>query len=258
MRSQLTITLAVWRAIFLREALDRLFRERAAWFWLMIEPMTHIGFLGLLWAAVRRTNMGGMDVVVWLMVGMLAFFLFRRTGIQVMYAVDCNRPLFVYRQVKPFDTAIVRAGLEAFIMVIVSLTTIAIVILLGRDAIPGDPLLVLGAALGLWLFGVGYGLVTSVLMELVPELEHIFKILMLPLYLVSGVIWPLATIPMPYRDYLLANPVAHGIEAVRLGFMSHYHAVPGVSLGYLYGCATVVVFLGLLLYRRYILRLVMQ
>ena len=258
MRSSLSITISVWRAIFLREALDRLFRERGAWFWLLIEPVTHIGFLALIWGVVRKASMGGMDVVVWLMVGMLAFFLFRRTAIQVMYAVDCNRPLFAYRQVKPFDTAIVRGGLEAFIMTLVSAIVIIIVNLLGRDAIPGDPLLVLGAVLGLWLFGMGYGLIASVLMELVPELEHIIKILMIPLYLISGCIWPLSSIPMPYRDYLLINPVAHGIEAVRLGYVSHYYAVPGLSLSYLYGCSAVSIFLGLLLYRRYVLRLVMQ
>lgn len=258
MRSSLSITFSVWRAIFLREALDRLFKERGAWFWLLIEPVAHIGFLGLMWGAIRKTSMGGMDVVVWLMVGMLAFFLFRRTGMQVMYAVDCNRHLFAYRQVKPFDTAIVRGSLEAFIMVLVSATIIIIVNFLGRDAIPSDPLLVMGAALGLWVFGMGYGLITSVLMELVPELEHILKILMLPLYLISGVIWPLSVIPMPYRDYLMINPIAHGIEAVRLGYMPHYHAVPGVSLGYLYGCSVVCIFLGLLLYKRFVLRLVMQ
>ena len=258
MRSSPNITLSVWRAIFLREALDRLFGERGAWFWLLIEPIAHIGFLGMLWGVVRKTTMGGMDVVVWLMVGMLGFFLFRRTGMQVMYAVDCNRPLFAYRQVKPFDTAMVRGVLEAFIMVLVSATIISIAYFLGRAAIPSDPLLVMGAALGLWLFGMGYGLITSVLMELVPELEHILKILMLPLYLISGVIWPLSVIPMPYRDYLMINPIAHGIEAVRLGYMPHYHAVPGVSLGYLYGCSVVCIFLGLLLYKRFVLRLVMQ
>lgn len=258
MRSSLNITFAVWRAIFLQEALDRLFKERGAWFWLLVEPMTHIGFLAIMFGVIRKTTMGGMDVVVWVVVGMLAFFLFRRTGMQVMYAVDCNRPLFVYRQVKPFDTAIVRGGLEAFIMVLESAIILTIINLLGRDTVPSDPLLVLGAALGLWLFAMGYGLITSVLMELVPELEHIFKILMMPLYLLSGVIWPLASIPMPYRSHLMINPVAHGIEAVRLGYMPHYHAVPGVSLSYLYGCATVCIFIGLLLYRRYVLRLVMQ
>lgn len=258
MRSPLSVTFAVWRAVFLREALDRLFGERAAWLWLLVEPVTHIGFIALVWRVLRQRAIGGIDIAVWTMVGMLAFFLFRRTGIQVMYAVDCNRPMFVYRQVKPFDTAIVRGGLEAFLMANISVTIITIANLLGHDAIPRDPLLVIIAAAGLWLFGMGYGLIASVLMELVPELEHILKILMMPLYLISGVIMPISAVPMPYRDYLMINPIVHGIEAVRLGYVPHYHAVPGVSLQYLYACAAVSICLGLLMYRRYALQLVMR
>lgn len=258
MRSQLSITLAVWRAIFLREALDRLFGERGAWFWLLIEPVTHISVIALVWRALSTRAIGGIDIAVWTMVGMLAFFLFRRTATQVMFSADCNKPLFVYRQVKPFDAAIVRGGLEAFLMTLVSIIILVIAYLLGHDVIPNDPLLVMASVAGLWLFGIGYGLVTSVLMELVPELEHIFKILMMPLYLMSGTIIPLTSIPMPYRDYLMINPIAHGLEVVREGFVPNYHAVPGSSLAYLYAFSVVTVFLGLLLYRRFALRLVMR
>jgi capsular polysaccharide transport system permease protein len=258
MRSPLSITFSVWQAIFLREALDRLFNMRGAWFWLLIEPVVHIAFIATVWTAFRMRNVGGMDLAVWIIVGMLAFFLFRRTAIQVMYALQCNRALFAYRQVKPFDTAIVRAGLEAFLMALVSIVILTVATLLGRATLPVDPLEAMLASAGLWLFGLGYGLLASVLMELVPESEHILKILMLPLYLISGVIWPLASIPSPYRDMLMINPIAHGLEAVRIGFVPYYHAVPGVSQGYLYTFAVASVFLGLLLYRRLALRLVMR
>lgn len=258
MRSSLAITFSVWRAIFLRESLDRLFDMRGAWFWLLIEPVFHIGFFAFLYAAIRMRSVGGIDYTIWIMVGMLAFFLFRRTSIQVMYAVDCNQSLFVYRQVKPFDAAVVRAGLEAFLMVFISATILTVAFLLGHATIPSDPLLVIQASLGLWLFGLGYGLVASVLMELIPELEHLLKILMLPLYLISGVIWPISSIPQPYRDMLMFNPIAHGLELVRIGFVPHYHAVAGVSLGYLYAWVVVYIFIGLALYRRFALKLVMQ
>ena len=39
------------------------------------------------------------------------------------------------------------------------------------------------ALFGLWLFGMGYGLIASVLIALVRETEHILKIMMMPLYL---------------------------------------------------------------------------
>ncbi|MBX3671196.1 MAG: ABC transporter permease [Rhodocyclaceae bacterium] len=258
MRSPLSITLSVWRAIFLREALDRLFRERAAWFWLLLEPVLYIMFIAFIWLALRAHTIGGIDIAVWVMVGMLAYFLFRRTAIQVMYAAECNRAYFAYRQVKPFDTAIVRGALEAFLMGIVAFIVLNAALLLGHDAIPQDPLGVISAAFGLWLLGLGYGLVASVIMVLVPELEHILNLFMLPMYLISGVIYPVASVPPPYRDLLMINPVAHALEAVRQGYVPHYHAVDGVSLFYLYAWAAVAVLFGMLLYRRFALRLVMQ
>jgi capsular polysaccharide transport system permease protein len=258
MRSPFSITFSVWRAIFLREALDRLFGERAAWFWLLFEPMVHIGFFAWVWSMLRAGSMGGIDIAIWLIVGLLSFFLFRRTGLQVLHAVDSNRPLFAYRQVKPFDTALVRGVLEAFLLALISVGVLLIAQLLGHTAFPEDPLLVMSAACGLWLLGMGYGLIASVLMMLVPELKHVLNILMLPLYLISGVIMPLSRIPLPWRDLLMLNPIAHGLELVRQGFVLYYHVVPGTDLFYLHAFAVVCVFLGLLLYRRFALRLVMQ
>lgn len=257
-RNPFAVTFAVWHAMFLREALDRLFDMRAAWLWLMLEPILHIGFIAYIFTVIRMRTVGGMDVVIWIIVGLLGFFLFRRTGIQVMHAVDSNRAYFAYRQVKPFDAAVVRAGLEAFLMSIIAIVILTVATLLGYATLPVDPLSVLVAAFGLWLCGLGFGLVTSVLMRLVPELKHIFSIIMLPLYLISGVIWPLSAVPEPYRSWLLLNPIAHGLEVMRSGFADYYYAVPGVSLSYLYTFAITSILLGLLLYRRFHLRLVMQ
>lgn len=257
-RNPIAVTFAVWRAIFLREALDRLFDMRFAWFWLLAEPVLHIAFITFVMTVIRVRTVGNADVVVWIIIGMLAFFLFRRTAVQVTHAVDSNRPLFTYRQVKPFDPAIARAVLEGFLMAIIALVILGTAALLGHQTFPVDALLVMQAVFGLWLFGIGYGLVASVLMALVPEMEHVLKIVMLPLYLISGVIWPLASIPLPYRDILMINPIAHGLELVRMGFFPYYHTVPGFSMPYLFAWGVVSIMLGLMLYRRFAIQLVMR
>lgn len=257
-RSPMAVTWAVWRALVLRESLDRLFDMRAAWFWLLMEPVLHISFITFIFTVIRMRTVGGIDVMLWIVVGMLAFFTFRRTAVQVMYAVDSNKPLFAYRQVKPFDTSLARGVLEAFLMALVSILILTVVALLGHSVLPDDPLQVFVTFFGLWLFGVGYGLVASVLMALVKETQHILKILMMPLYLISGVIMPISAVPPPYRDLLLINPIAHGLELVRHGFSTYYHMVPGVSTAYLYSWGIVSVFLGLVLYRRFGLQLVMK
>jgi capsular polysaccharide transport system permease protein len=257
-RSSTIITVAVWKALFLREVLARILSGRAAWFWLLAEPVFNVAYLLVIFTVISVRTVGGIDTTIWLMVGMLAFFMFRRTATQVQNGISANQALFTYRQVKPIDTLLVRGALEAFLMIIVTVILLSGAALLGHSVLPADPLAVLEAFLGLWLIGVGFGLIASVAIQLVPELGQIIGLIMMPLYILSGVMLPIASVPQPYRDWLLLNPVAHGLEAARLGFAPYYHAVPELSIAYIYQFALVSIFLGLALQRRFALKLVTQ
>jgi capsular polysaccharide transport system permease protein len=255
-RQPLDITLAVWRALFLREAVNRISKERAAWLWLLLEPMFHIVFLLLIFTVIRVRVIGGIETIIWLMVGLLAFFMFRRPAQQAMNAVGANQALFTYRQVKPVDTVLVRAALEGFLMTLVTAILLTGAGLYGLEILPADPLAVLEAFFGMWLIGLGFGLIVSVADELVPLLGRIIGMLMQPFYFFSGVIFPFAKLPTPYREWLLYNPLAHGLEAARLGFAPHYQAVPELSVGYLYACALTSIFIGLALHHHFSSRLI--
>lgn len=257
-RTSTNITLSVWKALFLREAVSRLSAGRAAWLWLLLDPLIQIVFLLFIFSIIRMRTVGGIDTVVWLMVGMLAFLMFRRTATQTQNAVGSNQGLFTYRQVKPVDTVLVRAALEGFLTVLVAIILFGGAILFGVGVIPDDPLFVLEAFFGLWLLGMGFGLMASVASELIPELGKVIGFVMTPLYFASGVMIPIASVPQPYRDWLLLNPVAHGLDAARLGFAPYYHVVPELSIAYLYGFALVTIFLGLALHIRFATRLVTQ
>lgn len=257
-RSPLTITLAVWKALLLREALSRLFGRRAAWFWLLLEPVFHVAYLMVIFAVIRVRHVGGIATPLWLMVGLLAYFMFQRASRQAMNAVGSNQALFVYRQVLPVDTVLVRAGLEGAVMVVVTMLMLAGGALFGLRVVPADPLLVLGALAGMWLLGLGLGLCSSVVAELSPEGGRVLLMLMRPLYMLSGVVFPIAMVPQPYRDWLALNPLVHGLDAVRLGFAPYYHEIPGLDLGYLYEWAMVLVLLGLMLQVALARRMVMQ
>jgi len=246
-RSSLAITLSVWRALFLREALSRMFGRRAALTWLLLEPIVHIAFMVFVFTVLRVRHVGGIDTALWLMTGLLAFFLFRRVATQGATAIGANLALYTYRQVKPVDTVLVRCLLEALIMLLIATIVLAGAALLGVPLHVESPLEVMAAVVGLWLLGVGYGLAVSVVNELSPEVGNIIGLLMLPLYLVSGVLFPLSALPNPYREWVMFNPVAHGVEAVREGLASHYHAAPELSMGFLYLCALVLLFFGLAL-----------
>lgn len=257
-RSSLSITLSVWRALFLREALTRISGGRAKWFWVVAEPLAHMAFMIAVLVAMRQRVVAGMDAYVWIASAMIAFFMFRRSGKQGMDAIGANRSMFAYRQVRPVDTVLVRAALEAFLMLLISIPTWLGLALLDRDIVPADPMLVIASLFGLWILGVGFGLVFSVAVELIQEAGIFINFLLMPLYMISGVIFPITIVPYPYQDWLLLNPVLHGIEGVREGFSSYYHGLPALDLAYLYVFSLCLLFFGLALQIRFSERLVAQ
>jgi capsular polysaccharide transport system permease protein len=251
MRSSLQITLAVLHALLMREALQRLFSTRAAWAWLLAEPLFHIGYLTVIYTMVRVRSVGGIDLVIWLLSGLMAFFLFRRTASQVGAALKANRALFTYRQIKPLDTFIARALLEGALMVVLMGVVFLGATLLGHTAAPEAPLIVLLAFGCVWIIGFAWGLFVAVASDVVPELGNVIDLISRPLYLVSGVAFPLSMLPPVLREWLMLNPLAHLIELVRLGIAPHYHAAPEANLAYPYAFALVIVFAGLLLLMRF-------
>jgi len=257
-RSSLGITLSVWRALLLREALTRISGRRAPWLWLLIEPMVHMAFFVFIFAVIGHRVVGGIDSGMWIIIGMLAFFMFRRCAQQGLEGIKANRALFAYRQVRPVDTVIVRAVMEGLLMLIISLVILALAALLGYAVLPDDPLKVLLSLFGLWLVGLAFGLMLSVPNELIPEFGFLVRFLMMPLYLISGVMMPIAVVTPQFRQWLLINPIVHGVESIRLGYASYYHAPSDISLQYLYSVATFMLFLGLLLQVRFSQRLITQ
>jgi capsular polysaccharide transport system permease protein len=108
----------------------------------------------------------------------------------------------------------------------------------------------------LWCLAMGFGLITSVVTELIPELGEVLSLVMMPLFFLSGVIFPVGAVPMPYREWMLFNPIVHSVEGMRLGFASHYQPVSELDLWYPAATAFVMIFLGLLLHRRFATRLI--
>lgn len=257
-RTPLAVAFAVWKALFLREAITRVWSSRTAWVWLFVEPLFHVCYLMVIFTVVRVRNVGGIETATWIMVGLLGFLMFKRTAMQADKAIGANKALFAYRQIKPVDCVIVRAVLELVLMIIIAVILFGAAAFFGFPSIPADPLSLFYAFVGMWMTGFGFGLISSVATELVPEIGRLLGLAMVPLYLLSGVIFPIAAVPPPYRDWLLLNPLVHGLEAIRLAVAPYYHTVPGVDLSYLIACSMVMIFIGLALYQHFSLKLVMK
>jgi capsular polysaccharide transport system permease protein len=254
-RSPGEVTWAVWKALFLREAITRLSAGRAAWLWLLIEPISHVAVLMLFFALIRHRNPFGVPGPMFIMTGVLAFLMMRNAFGRATDAVKANAALFAYRQVKPVDTVLVRAALEGFLLIIVALLVFSGAGMIDFDVVPHDPLAVLLAFALMWLSGAGMGLLFSVATFVAPEIGKIVQMVNRPLYLASCIMFPSMLIPQPYRDWVMLNPFAHGVESVRAGFFPSYRIAPQTSLAYLAAFGLITVFLGLALHIRFAKRL---
>jgi len=258
MRSSISITWAVWKALFLREAVSRLSAGRAAWLWILLEPLVHLIILNVLFGFILQQIVSGIDGGLFITTGLLGFFMAQNTALRCMDAINANAALFAYRQVLAVDTVLVRAALEAVLLLISALVLLLGLGLLDYKVVPQDFLLVMVSFVALWLTGLGLGLVLSVASELIPEVGKVAGMIFRLFYFLSGVMFPVSAIPPAYRDWFLLNPLVHGIECLRVGFFPQYHAIAGVSLTYLLGFAMVTMCLGLALHVRFATRLVAQ
>lgn len=250
-RSPFAITLDVWKALFLREAVFRLFQHRIAWVWLILEPIVHVALMIWVFTSFQQSVIAGANAALFIALGVLGFFLPRNVLLRSLDAIPQNAGLFTYRQVKPVDTVIVRAGLEGFIEIVIFCTIFAGLAMLGYPAAPADLLAVLEALAVLWLLGTGLGLTVSVAGQMIPEIARTVRVMILPVYFVSAVFYPTIALPHALREPLLTNPFVHGIEALRKAFMPGYQMPSEISLGFPLAVAVIFIFLGLVLHVRY-------
>ncbi|MBK5929087.1 ABC transporter permease [Halochromatium salexigens] len=240
----------------MREVLARTTGDRMGWFWLLGEPIAFIAFMVSLRTFLGRTReIIGAEFVPWLIVGLTGFFLVRNAIQRGMSAIQANQALFAYRQIKPVDPLLVRNAMEGLLQTIVLLILVGLAVLNGIDALPDAVPGVFVLWLSLWLLGLGCALVVSVVVRLVPDLERLVKMSMFPLLILSGVILPLQRFPPSILEYLLYNPIVHGLELLRSQYFEGYHMLAGVSLDYLWRWILVSLALGLALHARFERRL---
>ncbi|KGG92191.1 ABC transporter [Comamonas thiooxydans] len=254
-RGSLSVTFAVWNALFLREAVARLSATRGAWVLIVLEPVLHACFMLLLYTVLRTRSVAGADVAVWLVLGLTGYFTVQNVFQRSMGAVSANKALFAYRQVRPIDTVIVRAALETVMGLIILVSILIVLALFGRQIAPEYPMESILSFIGLILSGLGIGLIISVFSDLVPEFASLMNFIFKPLYLLSGAIFPLSVIPIKYREWAFLNPFAHGLELLRSSFFSTYHSAPEANFEYLYSFAIASIFFGLALHLKFSQRL---
>jgi capsular polysaccharide transport system permease protein len=239
----------VVEALVLRETRTRFGRLQLGYLWAVIEPALWIATFYAIYAIAGREAPVGMDLVSFLLTGLLPYGLFSAVTNQVSQSINGNKALLFYPQVRTLDIVAARTILECVTSAAVFfLFVIGHALFVQQWPTVDDTLVaIFGFALAAGM-GIGLGLVFCSLEVLTSAVGRVRGPLLRPLFWCSGLFYTANGMPTNVRDILLYNPMLHVTEIVRDGWFPSYqarHADPGYAIAWM----LFLVVLGLLLER---------
>lgn len=255
-RTSLQIFCDVIFALMLREFLTRFGSRRMGAFWTLFEPAVHVGIMLVIFAVIRPRSLPGIDYAIFLIYGLLPFFLMRNLTKFLMNSVNANSALFAYPNIKVFDTYIARTIVEIMIYITIYMFFIFIIGFWGDDNIRiAHPLGAMAYLLMGILFSVGFGIFLSCLLTEFPNLSTIISVFFTAIYFSCGILFPIWIIPEPYLGYVMYNPYAQYINGIRESVITNYPEVNHMSLTYSFATMFMMLCLGITTYRLFKQRL---
>lgn len=246
-RSGLVVMYASVRALFFRELQTRFGHYRIGYVWALLEPVLSVIFMLILFGAIVKRVLPGIEYPVFLINGILPFFVFRKSVTQALGAIEANAGLLSYRNVKPIDIIIARSGLEFLLYFVCYVFLSLVLVWIGYEISLSHIPYLLFCWLGLLLFSFGVASCFLVVGSWSREVNKVITPFFILLYFMSGALFPLHRVPEQYLVYFLWNPLAHLFELMRHSVAPSYSALPGVSMSYFLVCTIFVLFLGLAL-----------
>jgi capsular polysaccharide transport system permease protein len=254
-RSHFQIQRDVIYALLLRELSSSFGKSRSGFFWAMVEPVAHLLVPVLIFSFIRVRLIPGVEYPVFLVYGFLPFLLFKVICLQMVNGLNAAKGLLAYRQVLLMDVFIAKAIAYAVIQAIVFAIVLTGLAMFGFEVLPPRPVEFVAVLALTVIFAFGLGLVLAAVTSLVPDARAMVSIMFMPLYFISGILFPVTRFPDEWVRWMAINPILHFAELSRAASLDGYDPMKYTSIAYPVALALVLTIVGLMLYRlRYLAR----
>lgn len=231
-------------AIMLRESRARYGDRQAGYLWALVEPVTHIFGLSLLFYLAGRTAPLEGGLLIFMATGYVVFLPFRRLLKTMMGGYSSGESLLTFPVVKVFDVFLGRGILYLSTWFVTIFIVIGVLIGSGNAAMPDNVFPMIVAIFALWAIGFGAGAFLGLVTQFYPSVRSILRLPRRMLYFTSGVFFLPDTMPPVFRDIILWNPITHAIILFREGYYEMYKS-QFLDLQYLFGWSIFSVFIAL-------------
>ncbi|NVD39786.1 ABC transporter permease [Ensifer sp. HO-A22] len=245
MKEAINARLAVIHALMLRDMRTRFGRSYLGYLIAIAWPLTHLVAIVVLTTYANRIMPLGGDPAVFISTGVMPYVLCLYPSRMMGYAIELNKPLFLFPAVKPLDLIVSRGIIEfltAFVVVFLFFCGAAVA---GVDLMPIDIETGATAILATVFFAISVGVLNTIISALFKFWHIIFIIVMLILYMTAGVFLLPTAMPQRVQDVIWYNPLFQCVEWLRSAYYEGYGDAM-LSKGYLLSFAVTCLFLGLL------------
>jgi ABC-2 type transport system permease protein len=207
-------------AIFLREWL-RYRRDRAYWIGQLLFPLAFVAFIGLGLDRVVQLP-SGTSYASHLASGILAL-LVGSGGVGGGFTLIEDREMGFLRalRVAPVSRASIVAGkLAARVAVSLALVLVLVAVLsLLTELSVSHPAALLLAVVAVTASSVALGIALASRLRRLESFRTLSALVTVPLYLFSGIFYPVSTLPGPLRALARLNPLTYGVDLLRYGLL---------------------------------------
>lgn len=247
-RTSLQIMLDTIFALMMRELKTRFGAKKLGYFWAIIEPAAQASIMALIFSLMGRNSLSGVPVALFMISGIMPFKLFSKLLTQLSSSVQANKALFTYRQVSILDPLITRLIIEVVTYIIVLCIILAVMAWMGFNIEMQDFLAFLMVNLLLISLALGLGISLCVASVYWEDTNKIVGMIMMPMFLISGIFFTATMIPQKYLYLFDWNPIFHIIELTRQAMFVSYTSPVG-DWQYVAFCSLVANAAGLMLYQ---------
>ncbi|CCK76152.1 Putative capsule transport protein KpsM, ABC transmembrane type-2 [Oleispira antarctica RB-8] len=247
-RTSLQIMLDTIFALMMRELKTRFGAKKLGYFWAIIEPAAQASIMAIMFSLIGRSSLSGVPVALFMISGIMPFKFFSKLLLQLSGSVQANKALFTYRQVSILDPLITRLIIEVVTYIVVFCIILAAMAWMGFNVEMQDFLAFLMVNLLLISLGFGVGILLCVASAYWEDTTKVVGMVMMPMYIMSGIFFTATIIPQKYLYIFDWNPIFHIIELIRQSMFVSYTSPVG-DWQYVAFCALVANAAGLMLYQ---------
>ena len=214
----------VMKAVMLRDMRSRFFNHGLGFLLVSLWPLAHIMVLLTVYRIIGRTAPFGDNLAVFFASGLVPTLTFMYVSRFMGLSLVQNRPMLAFPVVKVLDVMTARAVLEMLAAFVTLLFIFAILLLMGADPFPRDPVQAIAAYLSVLLLAIGMGSLVGVITMFFRFFVTLYALFLFTIYVSSGTMFVVSSLPAAISYPLSFNPVLHAVEWMRLSYYEGYNS----------------------------------